>query len=198
MDSFLYIPLPDGLVARDQEIFQWINSKLTNDVLDVVMPFFRNSFAWAPLYLFIVAFVIINFKKRGWWWFGFCLLAISCTDLTGNHLFKHVFERLRPCNDPAFMSHVRIFLGRCSTGFSFVSNHAINHFGIASFVFVTFRPITKYSWALLPWALCIGYAQIYVGVHYPFDVLCGSLLGFVIGGAVGLLFNKKYSLSSIS
>lgn len=192
MSFFSYIPLPDWFVNTDKEIFKLINGKMANDFFDWFMPFLRNAFAWAPLYLFIVVFVLINFKKRGLWWLAFFIATAACTDLVGTNLFKKTFERLRPCQDPEFIENVRMVLGRCSGGFSFVSNHAINHFGISMFFFITFRPFFKYAWAPLVWAALIGYAQIYVGVHYPFDVLAGTLLGITIGAITGRLFNKHY------
>lgn len=187
-----YIPLPDWFVYTDKRIFYAINTRGANDFFDWLMPLIRNSFTWAPLYFFIILFAIINFKKNGWWWLLFALGTVAITDLTGARIFKASFERLRPCNDPEMADMVRMVLGRCSGGFSFVSNHAINHFGIAAYFFVTFRQVFKHSWILFIWAALIGYAQIYVGVHYPFDVLAGSILGMLIGIAGGTLFNKNH------
>ncbi len=192
MDIPGYIPLPDWFVSADRWLFEWINIKLANALFDSLMPVMRNAFTWGPLYLFIVAFTVINFKRSGWWWLGLALATAACTDIVGARIFKEGFERLRPCNDPEMIGHVRMVLGRCSGGFSFVSNHAINHFGIAAFFFVTFKSFFRYSWALFVWAGIIGFAQIYVGVHYPFDVLFGTLLGLLIGSLSGNLFNKKF------
>ncbi|MFT4092697.1 MAG: phosphatase PAP2 family protein [Niabella sp.] len=186
-----YIPLPDWFVNTDHKLFELINVKSANGLFDSLLPLFRNPFIWGPLYLFIVAFAVMNFKKSGWWWFGLAIATAACTDMVGARLFKETFERLRPCSDPEMQGHVRMVLGRCSGGFSFVSNHAINHFGIAAFVYSTFRSFFNYSWALFIWAALISYAQIYVGVHYPFDVLFGALFGIIIGSLTGKLFNKK-------
>ena len=192
MDIPGYIPLPDWFVSADRWLFEWINIKLANALFDSFMPVMRNAFTWGPLYLFIVAFTVINFKRNGWWWLALVLATAACTDIVGARIFKEGFERLRPCNDPEMIGKVRMILGRCSGGFSFVSNHAINHFGIAAFFFVTFKSFFRYAWALFVWAGIIGFAQVYVGVHYPFDVLCGTLLGLLIGSLSGNLFNKKF------
>lgn len=192
MDIPGYIPLPDWFVSADRWLFEWINIKSANALFDSAMPVLRNAFTWGPLYLFIVAFTIINFKKNGWWWLALALATAACTDIVGARIFKEGFERLRPCSDPEMAGHVRMVLGRCSGGFSFVSNHAINHFGIATFFFITFRSFFRYAWALLVWAGVIGFAQVYVGVHYPFDVFFGMLLGILIGSLSGRLFNKKF------
>lgn len=199
MPSFFYIPLPDWFVTADRKIFDLINVQSANPFFDFLIPLIRNPFLWAPLYMIIVTFAIRNFKRQGWWWLLFAIVTVTFTDLVGARLFKNVFERLRPCSDPEMIGHVRMVLGRCSGGFSFVSNHAINHFGIAAFFYITFKPFFNYSWVLFIWAGLIGLAQVYVGVHYPFDVLFGSLLGVVIGIFTGKLFNKKmgFTLSSI-
>lgn len=192
MDIPGYIPLPDWFVRADRWLFEWINIKMANTLFDSLMPVVRNAFTWGPLYLFIVAFTVINFKRNGWWWLALALATAACTDIVGARIFKEGFERLRPCTDPEMAGHVRMVLGRCSGGFSFVSNHAINHFGIAAFFFVTFKSFFRYAWTLFVWAGIIGIAQIYVGVHYPFDVLFGTLLGLLIGSLSGNLFNKKF------
>ncbi len=195
MDSYCYIPFPDWLVKADRQLFEYINSGFANNFFDDIMPVMRNPFFWGPLYLFIVAFAIINFKKSVWWWLAFFLAVVACADLVGARLFKETFERLRPCNDPEMLGEVRMVLGRCSGGFSFVSNHAINHFAVATFLYTTLSSYIKYAWVLFIWAAIIGFAQIYVGVHYPFDVLCGSLLGILIGSLGGYLFKKNFGFT---
>ncbi len=192
MDIPGYISFPDWFVNTDKRLFKWLNVEIANPFFDSVFPALRNPFMWAPLYLFIVSFIIINFKQKGWWWLVLLLVTAACTDLVGARIFKAGFERLRPCNDPEIAGYVRMVLGRCSGGYSFVSNHAINHFGIAAFFFVTFKAFLNYAWVLYIWAALIGFAQIYVGVHYPFDVLFGALLGTAIGWGSGILFNRRF------
>ena len=91
------------------------------------------------------------------------------------------------------MIYVRLLLKQCSGSYSFVSNHAANHFGLATFAFFTFKGVFK-KWMYLAylWAFFIGYAQVYVGVHYPLDVLGGAVLGLLMGSATAWLFNKKW------
>src|SRR5688500_16106594 len=132
MDIPGYIPFPDWFVSADRWLFELINVKMANAGMDSILPILRNAFVWGPLYIFIVAFTVVNFKKNGWWWFALALATAACTDIVGARIFKEGFERLRPCNDPEMFGHVRMVLGRCSGGFSFVSNHAINHFGISA------------------------------------------------------------------
>lgn len=180
----------------DQWLFIKLNSGLVNPFFDSLMPFLRNSPNWAPLYIFLVVFVLINFKSKGAWWILFFLATVAITDMTGTYIFKHNFERLRPCRDPDFYFHVRLLVNQCSGGYSFTSNHAANHFGMAAFFFITFYPvIKKWAWIALLWAGLISYAQVYVGVHYPADILAGTMVGLLAGTLTGKLFNKRYGFT---
>ncbi|MEI9943201.1 MAG: phosphatase PAP2 family protein [Chitinophagaceae bacterium] len=193
---FLASSFLQKLEQWDQWLFTKVNNDLTNPFFDYLFPVMRASRNWAPLYLFFVVFAIANFKIKGLWWVVLLAVTVALTDMSGNYLFKKMFERPRPCSDPDFFMHVRLLVNHCSYGFSFVSNHAANHFGVATFFLVTMRPIFKKWTAIaLIWAGLISYAQIYVGVHYPFDVLAGALLGLTLGACTGRLFNKRYGFT---
>lgn len=180
----------------DQSLFIKLNGDWTNPFFDLVMPPLRNSLYWMPLYLFLLAFATLNFKAKGWWWFIFFISTIALTDMTGTHLLKHNIERLRPCNDPEFSMHVRLLIDRCAGGYGFISNHAANHFGMATFFFFTFRKLfPKWAWIGFVWAGIIIYSQIYVGVHYPLDVIAGAFLGILLGRLTALIFNKRFGFA---
>jgi len=181
----------------DQSLFEAINTGCNNPFFDRLMPFLRNSLNWAPLYLFVLAFVLLNFRVRGIWWVVFFLGTVALSDMTGTHLIKHVIERPRPCNDPLFMGHVRLVISNCAGGFSFISNHAANHFGMAVFFILTFRRILgSWVWLAMVWAPLIAFAQVYIGVHYPFDVLAGAALGSLYGLLMGSVFNKRFGFTT--
>lgn len=117
--------------------------------------------------------------------------------MTGTRVFKHVFQRLRPCDDPMFASSVRLLLKYCAAGYSFISNHAANHFGLATFFYFTLRNyLPKWTWIAWLWAFAIGYAQIYVGIHFPLDVVGGAVLGILFGLAMAMFFNKKFGFAN--
>jgi len=179
------------LIEWDQQLFIRLNSRWTSPFLDAVLPYLRDSYIWAPLYLFILVFVGTNFGQKGLFWILAFICSVALTDIIGARLFKEGFERLRPCSDPLFQDSVRLLLKHCSGSYSFVSNHAANHFCIASFAFFTFRGLFR-NWLYLgfAWALLIAYAQVYVGVHYPLDVIAGGLLGFCIGWLMAWNFNR--------
>ncbi|MBK8142543.1 MAG: phosphatase PAP2 family protein [Chitinophagaceae bacterium] len=190
---FLAINFWEKLVLWDKWLFVQINSQWTNPLFDQIMPLWRSPVVWAPLYLFLLVFVLMNFKVKGLWWSLLFICSIALTDMVGNYGFKHGIERIRPCNDPDFYMHVRLLLEHCGVGYSFISNHAANHFGMAVFGFITLRHIIgNWVWIGIAWALSVAYAQVYVGVHYPLDVAGGALLGVIFGVTTGTIFNKRF------
>jgi undecaprenyl-diphosphatase len=114
---------------------------------------------------------------------------VALCDQISVHAFKEVFQRLRPCHDPAVQSFIREVGNRCGGEFGFVSSHAANSVGLAVFLSRTLRGVAApVSW-LIPsmaiWAFLTSYSRVYIGVHYPTDVLAGAALGALIGGFMG-------------
>jgi membrane-associated phospholipid phosphatase len=180
------------LDAWDKKLFILLNSKWTNSFFDIVLPYFRDSVFWAPLYLFLLVFIAINYGKKGWWWSVAFVCTIAIADMVSSRIFKQGFERLRPCQDPFFFDQVRLLLKSCSGSFSFTSSHAANHFGMATFASITFYSTFKrYIFLTYLWAFFISYAQVYVGVHYPLDVLGGAAIGTLAGVLTASVFNKQ-------
>ncbi len=176
----------------DTGLFLKINTQWTNGLLDTVFPWWREPNTWIPLYLFLVVFVLVNFKSRAIPWILFAVLTLIITDQVSSTLIKNWVARPRPCNDAFLMSHVRLLLPNCGGGYSFTSSHAVNHFGFAMFIFISLRSILKrWSWLFFIWAASVSYAQVYVGVHYPLDIFCGAVLGCGIGYLTGTFFIKK-------
>lgn len=162
----------------DRSVFSVLNNNFGNPVFDTLLPLFRDSVFWAPLYLFITAFIAFNFGRKGIWWALLFVATVAIADLLGTYAFKETFQRLRPCNEPGVADGVRLLLKRCPGGYSFVSNHAANHFGLATFAVLTFRHLLgKWIYLAYGWAVAISFAQIYVGAHYPLDIAGGALLG---------------------
>jgi membrane-associated phospholipid phosphatase len=184
-----------SILQFDQYLFRIINKNWQNDFFDWLMPFLRNSTLWVPLYLFLILFGLINFKKTGWWWviFGACTAIV--TDFVSSQLIKGNIMRIRPCNDPAIADWVRVLVGYRPQSSSFTSSHATNHFGIATYFFITLKQKFK-GWPLLffIWAFAVSFAQVYVGVHYPLDITCGAFIGILIGYLCGKSFNKNFGL----
>jgi membrane-associated phospholipid phosphatase len=182
------------LLHWDHDLFVQLNGQWTNPFFDTLMPFLRNSITWIPLYLFLLVLVLVNFRKKAYWWILFFLVTVALTDMTGTNFFKHGFHRIRPCNNPDLLAHLRLLVP-CPGGFSFISNHAANHFGMATFLLLSFRHLlNNWIWLVFLWAAVISYAQVYVGVHYPSDIAGGMVLGIFYGTLTGFVFNKYFGL----
>lgn len=178
-----------GILVKDKALFSTINGKWTCTLFDNIMPWVRTSNNWIPLYIVLLGYIIYKWKAKAWKWVVLAIVNVTLTDQISSSIFKPFFQRLRPCADPDMMNHSRLLLDRCSGGFSFTSSHAANHFGIAIFIIMTLQPLFKnYRFIFLPWAALIAYAQIYVGVHYPLDILGGAIIGIIVGYFNGKLF----------
>ncbi len=170
------------LKELDTQLFFFVNRQLANVVFDWLCPLLRNKFTWIPFYVAAAVYLFIKYKSKTFWLIGAAAVTVLLADQISSSLIKPFFERLRPCNEPSISEQVRLLV-KCGSGFSFVSSHAANHFGLAALFIFFFR--RKYlSITLLLWAFSIAFAQVYVGVHYPFDVFVGGAIGFTIGGVV--------------
>ncbi len=173
-----------SLVSWDHALFFLINRGLDNAFFDLIMPWIREAKIWIPLYLFFLYLIIRLKKKKSWLWIAALALAVGASDYVASGIFKPGFERLRPCHHQNLEQEVilRKHDGNCGGNYGFVSSHASNHFAIALFICLLFgcsrRAWTSY--ALFIWAGLIAFAQVYVGVHFPGDVLVGALLGLLI------------------
>jgi undecaprenyl-diphosphatase len=178
----------EQLIHYDQELFLLINQVFSNPFFDWLMPILRNPYTWAPLYLFLIIFLIRNYKKKGIVMLVFFIMTFGIADSTSSSLIKPEVMRIRPCNDVLFKDQVKLRV-RCGSGYSFPSSHATNHFALGMFLLVIFRKRWKpIIWLSLGWAASISFAQIYVGVHYPIDILMGALLGSIIGILTASIF----------
>ena len=180
------------LIQLDQQWFSVINQGLANPVFDVLMPILRNRLTWVPLYLLATYFAIKKFGRTGGFMLLFGVLCFALADYTSASILKPWVARLRPCNTPGLS--VRSLVN-CGTGFSFPSSHATNHFALAVFFVVLFG--RHFKWAIvlpLLWAFSIAFAQVYVGVHFPVDVMSGACIGALIGIVLGYIFKNFFSI----
>jgi membrane-associated phospholipid phosphatase len=183
------------LLQYDEQLFTKLNSGFTHPIADGIFPWWRESITWTPLYLFIIILLFNNYGKRTWYWLLCVGLTIALSDQLSSGLIKPFFHRLRPCNNPDLVGTARLLLNHCSGGFSFTSSHATNHFAVALFVIKTLQPIMQqYKYAWLFWAASISYGQVYVGVHYPLDIVCGAILGTIVGSMVAAFYNRRIAV----
>lgn len=174
----------------DQQLFLLINKDGSHSFLDVFLPLWREKRNWIPLYVLMLIVVILKMKWKSWWWILLLLASVALADVISSHILKPGVDRLRPCQAGSGIEHLMILrLSNCPGNGSFTSSHAANHFAIAFFIFFTQRFSMKCSrWLFILWAAIICWAQIYVGVHYPGDILGGM----VIGGSLAYLMYWIY------
>ena len=178
----------DQLIEYDSAALRYLNG-LHAPWLDPIMLFLTQRIIWLPLYLFLSYLVIKEYKKESW----IILLGIGLTvllaDQVTSSIMKPYFARFRPSHEPSLEGLVHIVEGYKGGKFGFASSHAANTFGAATFFFLLFRNTKKLIIWLFVWAALVSYTRIYLGVHYPGDILVGALVG-VIAGLAG------YKLSS--
>jgi membrane-associated phospholipid phosphatase len=178
--------------------FKKINHDWTNPVFDAVLPLVRESVIWVPLYVFLIAFAWQNFREQWYMWMLFAIATALLTNFISSDIIKELTNKPRPCRTPGLEPAARVLVNYCPISSSFTSSHATNHFGLAMFLYMTLRPVVKWGWLFFLWAFMIIYAQVYVGVHYPGDVIFGALLGCLIGYMTSALFHWQWDELKIS
>ena len=181
----------------DSWLLTKINRDWSNSFLDAMFPLTRETLFWIPLYIFLFTFMVLNFRKNGAWWIVAFLVTAALGDIISSQVIKQLIFRTRPCQEPSVAEHLHFIINYCPISSSFTSSHATNHFGQAMFFYLTLRNTSKWWGLAFAWAFLIAYGQVYVGVHYPFDVLSGSLLGCAIGWCTATVFNKKAQLPGL-
>ena len=187
------------LIDMDRQVLLALNGS-DSLYMDGVMRVYTSTAVWVPVALVLLLVVLKNNSPRiGLLTVLAVALTVVATDQVSSHLLKPLVGRLRPCNDPTIMHLIDTVDGYRSSGYSFTSSHACNSFGIFAVVSLLIRN-RLLSLSLLLWAVINSYSRIYLGVHYPGDILCGALLGAVIGTVVYLIFNfirHKVEYSSV-
>jgi undecaprenyl-diphosphatase len=169
----------------DQQLFLFINSS-NSPFFDHFMYAISGRLIWVPLYLAILIYLGIKYKRKFLIILIFIILAATLADQSAV-IVKNIFHRLRPCHEPSIIGIVHLVNGECGGVYGFVSSHATNCFDVAllSLLFIKKR---WYTISIIFWAGIIGYSRIYLGVHYPGDVICGSFLGAFIGWSMYNLY----------
>lgn len=185
------------MIEFDQWLFLILNG-IHHPFMDGVMQVISDKLTWIPLYLFLLIVIVREWGVKSIYILLSVAIVAALSDQLSVHLFKNVFQRLRPCHDPDIKSLVHIVDGYCGGQYGFVSSHAANVFALAVFVG---NLLTKKHrlWlnSLLIWAAIVSYSRVYLGVHYPLDIICGALLGSVLAYLVRQFlyyFDKRYSL----
>lgn len=175
----------------DNAIYRLVNQELTNPWLDTIMFYFSDKYFWIPFYLIVIALLIKSYGKKSSVLIVCLILSAVLSDRFTSGVMKPYFNRTRPCHVAEL--HPRIIEGvHCSDTGSMASSHAANHFAVAVFM------IMLYGWSKksntifwLSWAAAVSYSRVYLGVHYPSDVLVGAIVGSFIGWLCYNLYLKS-------
>jgi undecaprenyl-diphosphatase len=178
----------DTILELDKDLLIWINS-FHADWLDPIMLVITKTFFWTPLYLFFIFLIFKKLGKDAWFGLAGAALTILLADGISAQIMKPFFERLRPSQDPNMQNLLHLVTnskGEIYRGgmYGFASSHAANTFGTATFMWLLFRDKTKWIGLAFIWAASMTYTRLYLGVHFPGDILVGGMVG-VLSGIAG-------------
>jgi len=168
------------VIELDLRLFHFLNQVLVHPWLDVLMPIATHPATWAVALGLGAIYLAVRQGDRGRRTIVAVLLALALGDFVAAQLLKPAFHRLRPCHDSVEVRNP----GRCGGRYGFPSNHATNAASVSA-ALGTFYPVTLV--ATVPLALLVGWSRIYLGVHYPADVVAGFLLGAMVGVLVAMI-----------
>lgn len=188
----------DFLSQLDTQLFLLLNG-LHADWLDVPMIAITKMWIWLPIYCFLIRETISQYGKQ-WWWVALAIgIVVLCSDQISAHVCKPLFHRLRPCYNTDIQDLVHLPKGLAGGRFGFVSSHAANTFAIATFLNSILRKGHKWiGYTVFCWAGLSSYSRIYIGYHYPGDIICGAVLGILIGSMIAKIFNRLSSKKLIA
>lgn len=180
----------EKLLAFDTQLFIYLNG-LGSENYDGLWLIITKQVNWIPFFLLLLylIYIKIGIRKAGYLLLFVAVLVLFTDQIT--NLVKYTFQRPRPCNNPEINSIIRVVQYR--TSFSFFSGHAANSMAVATFLYLIFKKHFKYFGLVFLWPLIFAYSRIYLGLHYPIDILCGYLFGFLFG----LLMYKAYQFTQI-
>lgn len=170
----------DKLLEMDRDLFLFLNGQHLES-LDHPVFLLTHTLTWTPLFLILLYFIIKEHGAKTWIFLIGLGIAIALSDQITSSIMKPLFARWRPSRDPALAGIVHTVKNYVGGKYGFASSHAANTFATATFAFLLLRRTRPWVVLMFLWAAFVCYTRIYLGVHYPGDLLVGGLIGASLG-----------------
>lgn len=191
--------MTDIILNIDSQFFLFLN-KLHAPLLDQLMLIISYNYYLMLGFLMFMSFLSVKvYKKKFIGLFFILLVCFGLSDSISTRVFKDNFKRLRPCHQPAITESVHLAGKNCWGGkFGFVSSHAANTFAVSTFFFLILKNYYSFTWLVFLYSSLVAYSRIYLGKHYPLDIICGGILGALISYCAYRLVKRIKSFESFN
>lgn len=180
--------IAESIEKIDTDLFLFLNQKYS-EVFDPVMVFASHRGSWIPFYAFLLYLLYRVYRKRTWVFFISVSIAIFLSDKISVYI-KNAVQRYRPCHNLELKEFTRV-VKHCGGEFGFVSSHAANTFALA--LFITYFLRKDHKWiapVMFAWATFVSYSRIYLGVHYPLDIVGGAIVG-LLAAVIAIILHHR-------
>ena len=185
----------EEIILEDKQAMIFLNN-LGSSTFDPFWILVSEKWFWIPLYVIFLYFLYKNFNKKSLFYILlFVALGITASDQIAN-IFKFGFERLRPCHDPSLEGLLREV--KCGGKFGFYSAHSSNSFFVATYLTILLgKKIKQLPYFLFVWAATVAYSRVYLGMHFPGDIIVGAIMGILLALFFGTLAKKVIRKSEV-
>lgn len=186
----------EEIILEDKQAMIFLNN-LGSSTFDPFWILVSEKWFWIPLYVIFLYFLYKNFNKKSLFYILlFVALGITASDQIAN-IFKFGFERLRPCHDPSLEGLLREV--KCGGKFGFYSAHSSNSFFVATYLTILLgKKIKQLPYFLFVWAAIVAYSRVYLGMHFPGDIIIGAIMGILLALFFGTLAKKVIRKSEVT